>query len=40
MPRLLGSALKFDGRFILQTETDGAGSLMIVDYQAPNRMRA
>src|SRR6476620_5622241 len=32
---LLGSALKFDGRFILQTQTDGPVSLMIVDYQAP-----
>lgn len=37
---LLGSALKFDGRFILQTQTDGPVSLMIVDFQAPNRMRA
>jgi len=37
---LLGSALKFDGRFILQTQTDGPVSLMIVDYQSPNRMRA
>lgn len=37
---LLGSALKFEGRFILQTQTDGPVSLMIVDYQAPNRMRA
>ena len=37
---LLGSSLKFNGRFILQTQTDGPVSLMIVDYQAPNRMRA
>ncbi len=37
---LLGSSLKFDGRLILQTQTDGPVSLMIVDYQAPNRMRA
>ena len=37
---LLGSALKFDGRFILQTQTDGPVSLMIVDFQAPDRMRA
>ena len=37
---LLGSSLKFAGRFILQTQTDGPVSLMIVDYQAPNRMRA
>src|ERR1700712_845065 len=37
---LLGSALKFDGRFILQTQTDGPVSLMIVDFQAPDRIRA
>jgi molecular chaperone Hsp33 len=37
---LLGSALKFDGRFILQTQTDGPVSLMIVDFQVPDRMRA
>ena len=32
---LLGSALKFDGRFILQTQTDGPVSFLIVDFQAP-----
>ncbi len=37
---LLGSSLKFDGRFILQTQTDGPVSLMIVDFQAPDRVRA
>src|ERR1700727_1770842 len=37
---LLGSALKFDGRFILQTQTDGPVSFMIVDFQAPDRLRA
>ncbi|MGM4920540.1 Hsp33 family molecular chaperone [Tardiphaga sp. 813_E8_N1_3] len=37
---LLGSALKFDGRFILQTQTDGPVSLMIVDFRAPDKMRA
>jgi molecular chaperone Hsp33 len=37
---LLGSSLKFDGRFILQTQTDGPVSLMIVDFRAPDRMRA
>ncbi|MGB3045102.1 MAG: Hsp33 family molecular chaperone [Xanthobacteraceae bacterium] len=37
---LLGSSLKFDGRFILQTQTDGPVSLMIVDFQAPDRLRA
>jgi len=37
---LLGSALKFDGRFILQTQTDGPVSFLIVDFQAPDRLRA
>jgi len=37
---LLGSALKFEGRFILQTQTDGPVSLMVVDFRAPDRMRA
>src|SRR5690242_19296695 len=37
---LLGSSLKFEGRFILQTQTDGPVSLLIVDFQAPDRLRA
>src|SRR3981081_307830 len=37
---LLGSSLKFDGRFILQTQTDGPVSLLIVDFQTPDRLRA
>ena len=37
---LLGSALKFDGRFILQTQTDGPVSFLIVDFQLPDRLRA
>jgi molecular chaperone Hsp33 len=37
---LLGSSLKFDGRFILQTKTDGPVSFVIVDFQAPDRLRA
>ncbi len=37
---LLGSALKFDGRFLLQTQTDGPVSFLIVDFQAPDRLRA
>ena len=37
---LLGSSLKFDGRFILQTKTDGPVSFLIVDFQAPDRLRA
>ena len=37
---MLGSALKFAGRFILQTQTDGPVSFLIVDFQAPDRLRA
>jgi molecular chaperone Hsp33 len=37
---LLGSSLKFDGRFILQTQTDGPVSFLIVDYQGADRLRA
>src|SRR6202789_2244087 len=37
---LLGSSLKFDGRFILQNQTDGPVSFLIVDFQAPDRLRA
>src|SRR5476651_269196 len=37
---LLGSSLKFDDRFILQTQTDGPVSFLIVDFQAPDRLRA
>src|ERR1700709_1456274 len=37
---LLGSSLKFDGRFILQTQTDGPAPFLIVDFQAPGRLRA
>ena len=37
---LLGSSLKFDGRFLLQTQTDGPVSFLIVDFQLPDRVRA
>jgi molecular chaperone Hsp33 len=37
---LLGSTLKFDGRFILQTRTDGPLRMMVVDFGAPDRVRA
>jgi len=37
---LLGSSLKFDGRFILQSQTDGPVSFLIVDFKAPDRLRA
>lgn len=37
---LLGSSLKIEGRFQLQTRTDGAVDMLVVDYDAPDRLRA
>jgi molecular chaperone Hsp33 len=37
---LLGSSLKFQGRFQLQTKSDGAIEMIVVDYDAPDRLRA
>jgi molecular chaperone Hsp33 len=37
---LLGSTLKDAGRFILQTQTDGAVDMIVVDVVAPDRVRA
>ena len=37
---LLGSSLKIDGRFQLQTRTDGAVDMLVVDFDAPDRIRA
>ncbi len=37
---LLGTALKFQGRFQLQTRTDGIVDMMVVDFDAPDRLRA
>ena len=37
---LLGSALKFQGRFLLQTQTDGPVSFMVVDFKSPDQIRA
>jgi molecular chaperone Hsp33 len=37
---LLGSSLKFEGRFILQTQTDGPVRMLVVDYVSPGRVRA
>ena len=37
---LLGSVLKTEGRFQLQTRTDGAIEMMVVDFDAPDRVRA
>ncbi|RUT31325.1 Hsp33 family molecular chaperone [Arsenicitalea aurantiaca] len=36
---LIGSALKFEGRFILQTQTDGPVNLIVVDLDAPDGLR-
>lgn len=37
---LMGSSLKFEGRFILQTRTDGPVSLLVVDFDTPDGLRA
>jgi molecular chaperone Hsp33 len=37
---LLGSSLKFDGRFILQTKTDGPVRMIVADYRSPGKVRA
>lgn len=37
---LLGTALKFAGRFILQTQSDGPVDMLVVDFEAPGRVRA
>src|SRR3954468_278497 len=37
---LLGTALKFEGRFILQTKTDGPVPMLVVDFITPNKVRA
>jgi molecular chaperone Hsp33 len=37
---MLGSALKFEGRFQLQTKSDGPIEMLVVDFDAPDRLRA
>jgi molecular chaperone Hsp33 len=37
---LLGAILKFEGRFILQTQTDGPVSMLVVDFRTPGSVRA
>jgi molecular chaperone Hsp33 len=37
---MLGSSLKFDGRFILQTQADGPVRMLVVDFVSPGRVRA
>jgi molecular chaperone Hsp33 len=37
---MLGSAVKIDGRFILQTQGDGPVRMLVVDFIAPDKVRA
>src|SRR5690348_6229513 len=37
---MLGSALKIEGRFILQTQTEGPVRMLVVDFKAPGGVRA
>ncbi len=37
---LLGSTLKFEGRFILQTQSDGPVRMLVIDYSTPGKVRA
>jgi molecular chaperone Hsp33 len=36
---LLGSTLKFEGKFILQTKTDGPVAMLVADFQSPSGVR-
>lgn len=36
---MMGSAIKFDGKLIVQTKTDGALDFLVVDYQTPGSVR-
>lgn len=37
---LLGTSLKFDGKFILQTRSDGPVDMLVADYSTPTSLRA
>ncbi|WP_245197946.1 Hsp33 family molecular chaperone [Jiella mangrovi] len=37
---LLGTSLKFEGKFIVQTQTDGPVDLLVVDFATPSSVRA
>src|SRR4051812_22619539 len=37
---VFGPALKFEGRFILQTKADGPVRMMVVDFMTPDKVRA
>jgi molecular chaperone Hsp33 len=37
---MLGTALKFEGRFILQTQSDGPVRMLVVNFTSPGKVRA
>ncbi len=37
---LIGTSMKFEGRFILQTQSDGPVNMLVVDFDAPDALRA
>jgi molecular chaperone Hsp33 len=37
---MLGTALKFNGKFIMQTKTDGPVNMLVADFVSPNGVRA
>src|SRR5580698_9747569 len=37
---MLGTALKFEGRFILQTQSDGPVGMLVVNFTSPGQVRA
>lgn len=40
MTVLLGTALKFDGRFVFQTRSDGPVDMLVADFSTPSALRA
>lgn len=37
---LIGTSMKFEGRFILQTQSDGPVRMLVVDFSTPDTLRA
>lgn len=37
---LIGTSLKFDGKFVMQTKSDGPVDLLVVDFATPENVRA
>src|SRR5271170_6133330 len=37
---MLGSSLKFEGKFILQTQSDGPVRMLVVNFNSPDKVRA